>query len=200
MPPKKKKTIKKTDKEKEVKKKDSKSISLKEIEKIRMDFVQGTKRRLICNKYKIDYKTLDNLILRNSWKNEREEIRGKVRKKMDFKILTNSTNLLSRMNTEATLYLNLFKEKILDPNTTNLELSVLIKARNILVKELLRSLGLTDTIHQNSSLEEVESQVTIQIVTGVGEKPGSVEKLIGGRVMGGEKETTNKKYIQTENS
>ncbi|WP_232424452.1 hypothetical protein [Leptospira alstonii] len=104
------------------------------------------------------------------------------------------------MNTEATLYLNLFKEKILDPNTTNLELSVLIKARNILVKELLRSLGLTDTIHQNSSLEEVESQVTIQIVTGVGEKPGSVEKLIGGRVMGGEKETTNKKYIQTENS
>lgn len=200
MPPKKKKTIKKPDKKEEVKKKKAEFLSQQKKLKIKADYIQGMKREELCNKYEITYRTLDNLIQRYKWKKEWKEIEGKVSEKLAFKILTNSTNLLSRMNTEATEYLNLFKEKILDPNTTNLELSVLIKARNILVKELLRSLGLPDTIRQDSSLEEVESQVTIQIVTGVGEKPGSVEKLIGGRVMGGEKETTNKKCIQAENS
>ncbi|EQA55401.1 hypothetical protein LEP1GSC052_0008 [Leptospira kmetyi serovar Malaysia str. Bejo-Iso9] len=85
------------------------------------------------------------------------------------------------MNEESVIFLDFLKSRILDEEVSNLDLSFLFKSRNTVIKELLRSLGQPDTIRNESGNSEERSQVNIQIVTGVGERPGAIEKLIGGK-------------------
>lgn len=166
-------------------------LSKKDQQKIRFAYLQGSSREEICRKYKIDYKQLDNLIHRNGWKEDFEEIEGKVREKTALSIISNASSTLARMNTEATELLDLIKKRIYDPEISNEDLSYLIKSRNTLLRELLRSLGLPDTIRKESGSPDEKSQFNLQIITGVGELPGSVEKLIGGNAIGVGKEETS---------
>ncbi|RHX83262.1 hypothetical protein DLM78_22420 [Leptospira stimsonii] len=167
-------------------------LSKKDQLKIRFAYLQGSSREEICQKYKIEYKQLDNLIHRNGWKDDFEEIEGKVREKTALSIISNASTTLARMNTEATELLDLIKKRIYDPELSNEDLSYLIKSRNTLLRELLRSLGLPDTIRNESGSPEDKSQFNLQIITGVGELPGSIEKLIGGKAIGVGKEETSK--------
>ncbi|EKS06925.1 hypothetical protein [Leptospira santarosai] len=161
------------------------------IELIRCEYVRGQKREDICKKFKITYKTLDNLVQRRGWTKVREEIVGKVREEFAVQIVTDKVAALARLNREATEYLDLLRKKLFDSTTSNVEISLLLKSRNLITRELLRSLGLVDTIRQDSPTGEEKSQVNIQIIQGVGEHPGVIEKLIGGRVMSVE-ETSSK--------
>ncbi|WP_246846763.1 hypothetical protein [Leptospira barantonii] len=112
-----------------------------------------------------------------------------MREEFAVQIVTDKVAALARLNKEATEYLNLLYEKLFDPETTNVEISLLLKSRNLLTRELLRSLGMPDTIRQDSSIEGEKNTVNIQIVTGVGERPGTIEKMIGGKVIAEKDET-----------
>ncbi|WP_229267007.1 hypothetical protein [Leptospira sp. mild_001] len=152
------------------------------IELIRCEYVRGQKREDICRKFNISYKTLDNFIQKKGWTKHREEIVGKWREEFAVQIVTDKVAALARLNQEATELLDLLQEKLFDQKTSNVELSLLLKSRNLITRELLRSLCLPETIRQESSSGEENSQINIQIVSGVGEKPGTIEKLIGGIV------------------
>ncbi|EMO47018.1 hypothetical protein LEP1GSC187_1021 [Leptospira santarosai str. ZUN179] len=114
-----------------------------------------------------------------------------MREEFAVQIVTDKVAALARLNREATEYLDLLRKKLFDSTTSNVEISLLLKSRNLITRELLRSLGLVDTIRQDSPTGEEKSQVNIQIIQGVGEHPGVIEKLIGGRVMSVE-ETSSK--------
>ncbi|TGM06001.1 hypothetical protein EHQ76_06965 [Leptospira barantonii] len=177
-------------KSKEPKKKTSyNALSEEKIELVRCDYVRGAKREEICKKFKITYKTLDNFVQRRGWTKSREEIVGKVREEFTTQIVTDKVAALARINRESTEYLDLLYEKLFDPETTNVEIALLLKSRNVLTRELLRSLGLPDTIRQDSSVSGESSQINIQIIAGVGEKPGTIEKMIGGKVITEESQT-----------
>lgn len=158
-------------------------LSPKTILKIRSAYLQGHSREELCRKFDLTYKKLDNLIQRHAWTADREEIAGKVRENLENAIITNATEALSRMNAEATALLDLFQKRIYDPEVSNEDLSFLIKSRNIVVRELLRSLGQPETIRNESGNPDEQNPFTIQIITGVGEKAGTVEKIVGGSVL-----------------
>ncbi|MCG6170254.1 hypothetical protein [Leptospira sanjuanensis] len=185
----KKKVPKKTKNQSSKKTLATRGLSSERIEEIRIDYVRGEKRETICRKFKISYKTLDNYIQRNGWTVVREEIRGKVREESELQIVTDKVAALARLNQEATEYLNLLRDKLYDSETTNVEISLLLKSRNLITRELLRSLGLPETIRQDSP-EGEKSQINIQIISGVGEKPGTIEKMIGGKVISAEEENS----------
>ncbi|WP_010572180.1 hypothetical protein [Leptospira kmetyi] len=156
-------------------------LSDKTKEEIRIYFLRGVSREEICEKFGLTYKKLDNLIQGNNWNEHRKEISGKLRKELEGKIVTDLTQTLARLNEESVIFLDFLKSRILDEEVSNLDLSFLFKSRNTVIKELLRSLGQPDTIRNESGNSEERSQVNIQIVTGVGERPGAIEKLIGGK-------------------
>lgn len=74
-------------------------LSKKEQLKIRFAYLQGYSKEEICQKYKIEFKQLDNLIHRSGWKDDFEEIEGKVREKTALSIISNASTTLARMNT-----------------------------------------------------------------------------------------------------
>ncbi|RHX90273.1 hypothetical protein DLM76_20635 [Leptospira yasudae] len=150
-------------------------------EEIRVHYLRGVGRETICKKFKVSYKKLDNLIQVNDWNVERKEISGNLRKELRGKIVADLAQTLARLNEEAVEFMDFLRSRILDEEVSNLDLSFLFKSRNTIIKELLRSLGQPDTIRHESGNSEERSQVNIQIVTGVGERPGAVEKLIGGK-------------------
>nr|WP_017850608.1 hypothetical protein [Leptospira interrogans] len=162
-----------------------------ELERLRMEYLQGIRREKICKNYGLTYKQLDNIIEYNSWNLEKKEISGNLKVATDLQILTNLADAIAKINFEATKYLEIYKERMTNPNTTNLELSLLSKSRYTHIKELLRSLSVPDTIRTEQNHSEEKNQVIIQIVTGVGETPGTSEKLLEqDRV--GVKETTTR--------
>ncbi|KGE21901.1 hypothetical protein [Leptospira interrogans] len=162
-----------------------------ELERLRMEYLQGIRREKICKNYGLTYKQLDNIIEYNSWNLEKKEISGNLKVATDLQILTNLADAIAKINLEATKYLEIYKERMTNPKTTNLELSILTKSRYTHIKELLRSLSVPDTIRTEQNHSEEKNQVIIQIVTGVGETPGTSEKLLEqDRV--GVKETTTR--------
>lgn len=162
-----------------------------ELERLRMEYLQGIRREKICKNYGLTYKQLDNIIEYNSWNLEKKEISGNLKVATDLQILTNLADAIAKINLEATKYLEIYKERMTNPKTTNLELSLLSKSRYTHIKELLRSLSVPDTIRTEQNHSEEKNQVIIQIVTGVGETPGTSEKLLEqDRV--GVKETTTR--------
>ncbi|WP_016760536.1 hypothetical protein [Leptospira weilii] len=165
------------------------TLSEEKIELIRCEYLRGQKREDICRKFKISYKTLDNFVQRRAWTKDREEIVGNLREEFAVQILTDKVTALARLNQEATEYLDLLREKLYDFETSNVEISLLLKSRNLLTRELLRSLGLPESIRQESGNGDEKATVNIQIVSGVGEKPGTIEKLIGGTVRLEDEET-----------
>ncbi|EMN89429.1 hypothetical protein [Leptospira weilii] len=179
---------------------ESEKLPAKIKEKIRIAYIQGaTSREELCRKYNIDYKKLDNLIQRNGWNADREEIVGKVREKMEFSLISSTSTALARMNTESTELLDLIQKRIYDPEISNEDLAHLIKSRNTLLRELLRSLGLPDTIRNESGSPDEKSQFNIQIIAGVGELPGSIEKVIGGKTISvGKKEASKDRSSKSQ--
>ncbi|AGS80595.1 hypothetical protein [Leptospira noguchii] len=165
-------------------------FSEKELEVMRKEYLQGTSRQNICKKYNLNYKQLDNLIRYNSWSTDRKEISGNLRVVSDLQILTNLADAIAKINIEATKYLEIYHERMTDPKINNLELSILSKSRFTHIKELLRSLSVPDTIRTEPNNSEEKTQVNIQIVTGVGEAPGTVEKLLKNEQVGVKKTTT----------
>nr|WP_242602916.1 hypothetical protein [Leptospira noguchii] len=165
-------------------------FSEKELEVMRKEYLQGTSRQNICKKYNLNYKQLDNLIRYNSWSTDRKEISGNLRVVSDLQILTNLADAIAKINIEATKYLEIYHERMTDPKINNLELSILSKSRFTHIKELLRSLSVPDTIRTEPNNSEEKTQVNIQIVTGVGEAPGTVEKLLSKEQVGVKKTTT----------
>ncbi|EKR56204.1 hypothetical protein FH593_21185 (plasmid) [Leptospira interrogans] len=162
-----------------------------ELERLRMEYLQGIRREKICKNYGLTYKQLDNIIEYNSWNLEKKEISGNLKVATDLQILTNLADAIAKINLEATKYLEIYNERMINPKTTNLELSILTKSRYTHIKELLRSLSVPDTIRTEQNHSEEKNQVIIQIVTGVGETPGTSEKLLEqDRV--GVKETTTR--------
>ncbi|WP_061239715.1 hypothetical protein [Leptospira interrogans] len=162
-----------------------------ELERLRMEYLQGIRREKICKNYGLTYKQLDNIIEYNSWNLEKKEISGNLKVATDLQILTNLADAIAKINLEATKYLEIYNERMINPKTTNLELSILSKSRYTHIKELLRSLSVPDTIRTEQNHSEEKNQVIIQIVTGVGETPGTSEKLLEqDRV--GVKETTTR--------
>nr|WP_229266338.1 MULTISPECIES: hypothetical protein [Leptospira] len=156
-----------------------------------MEYLQGIRREKICKNYGLTYKQLDNIIEYNSWNLEKKEISGNLKVATDLQILTNLADAIAKINLEATKYLEIYNERMINPKTTNLELSILTKSRYTHIKELLRSLSVPDTIRTEQNHSEEKNQVIIQIVTGVGETPGTSEKLLEqDRV--GVKETTTR--------
>ncbi|TGM99720.1 hypothetical protein [Leptospira yasudae] len=149
-------------------------------EEIRVHYLRGVGRETICKKFKVSYKKLDNLIQVNNWNIERKEISGNLRKELNHIIIADLAQTLARINEEGIEFLDFLRTRILDEEVSNLDLSFLFKSRNTVIKELLRSLGQPETIRHDSANAEEKSQVNIQIVTGVGERPGAVEKLLGG--------------------
>ncbi|AXR66583.1 hypothetical protein [Leptospira mayottensis] len=172
-------------------------FSEKELEILRKEYLQGTSRESICRKYGLGYKQLDNLIRYNSWNTDRKEISGNLRVVSDLQILTNLADAITKINMEATKYLEIYKSRMTNPKTSNLELSILSKSRYTHIKELLRSLSVPDTIRTEQNNSEEKNQVNIQIVTGVGETPGTVEKLLGKDHVG-VKKTTTRNQIQED--
>ncbi|EMO66431.1 hypothetical protein LEP1GSC132_2510 [Leptospira kirschneri str. 200803703] len=199
----KKKVIKKTAKKEILKSKKrngvKKTESLSDIElaNLRIEYIQGIRREKICKKYKITYKQLDNIIEYNGWNFERKEILENLKKAYDLQILTNLADAIAKINLEATKYLEIYKERMTNPKTSNLELSILSKSRYTHIKELLRSLSVPDTIRTEQNNSEEKNQVNIQIVTGVGETPGTIEKLLNQDPVG-VKKTTTRNQIQKE--
>ncbi|WP_061248113.1 hypothetical protein [Leptospira noguchii] len=172
-------------------------FSEKELEVMRKEYLQGTSRQNICKKYNLNYKQLDNLIRYNSWSTDRKEISGNLRVVSDLQILTNLADAIAKINIEATKYLEIYHERMTDPKINNLELSILSKSRFTHIKELLRSLSVPDTIRTEPNNSEEKTQVNIQIVTGVGEAPGTVEKLLKNEQVG-VKKTTTRNQIQED--
>lgn len=129
-----------------------------ELANLRIEYIQGIRREKICKKYKITYKQLDNIIEYNGWNFERKEILENLKKAYDLQILTNLADAIAKINLEATKYLEIYKERMTNPKTSNLELSILSKSRYTHIKELLRSLSVPDTIRteQNNSEEKIK--------------------------------------------
>ncbi|EMJ34093.1 hypothetical protein LEP1GSC079_5192 [Leptospira interrogans str. FPW1039] len=161
-----------------------------ELERLRMEYLQGIRREKICKNYGLTYKQLDNIIEYNSWNLEKKEISGNLKVATDLQILTNLADAIAKINLEATKYLEIYNERMINPKTTNLELSILTKSRYTHIKELLRSLSVPDTIRTEQNHSEEKNQVIIQIVTGVGETPGTSEKLLEQDQVGVKETTT----------
>ncbi|MCG6195638.1 hypothetical protein LFX25_20555 [Leptospira sp. FAT2] len=149
-------------------------------EEIRLLFLRGTSREEICKRFKLTYKKLDNLIQGNGWNLDRKEFSGNLRRELEGKIVTDLAQTLERIKEESVIFLDFLKNRILYEEASNSDLLSLFKSRNTVLKELFRSLGEPDTIRQDSGNSEEKSQVNIQVVLGVGERPGAVEKLLGG--------------------
>ncbi|WP_039940139.1 hypothetical protein [Leptospira noguchii] len=168
-----------------------------ELECLRKSYLQGTKREEICKYYGLTYKQLDNIIEYNRWNLERKEITENLRENSDLQILTNLADAIAKINIEATQYLEIYNKRMTNPKIKNIELSLLSKSRFTHIKELLRSLSVPDTIRTEQNNSEEKTQVNIQIVTGVGERPGTLEKLLKNEQVG-VKKTTTRNQIQED--
>ncbi|EMN97638.1 hypothetical protein LEP1GSC112_0109, partial [Leptospira interrogans serovar Pomona str. UT364] len=81
-----------------------------ELERLRMEYLQGIRREKICKNYGLTYKQLDNIIEYNSWNLEKKEISGNLKVATDLQILTNLADAIAKINLEATKYLEIYNE------------------------------------------------------------------------------------------